>query len=66
MMWECDPLPPQTEEVLELVVQYERQFKTLKDFLTEHTSKVEDIKSKMDNDPDDSWQKLSEVSYIYF
>ncbi len=57
--------PPQYEEVLELVVQYERQFKVLKDFLADHTSTVEAIKKRMLDQPDETWKELSEVGYVY-
>ena len=51
----------QTEEVLEFVVQYEKEFKLLKDFLSSHASNVEAIKKKIEDQPEESWQELSEV-----
>lgn len=47
---------------MELVIQYEKQFKVLKDFLVDHTSTVEAIKKRMEDEPDETWRELSEVS----
>ena len=44
------------------MVQYENQFKVLKDFLASHASNVEAIKKRMEDHPDETWRGLSEVS----
>lgn len=44
------------------MVQYEKRFKVLKDFLADHTSTVEAIKKRMKDEPDETWRELSEVS----
>ncbi len=46
------------------MVQYENQFKVLKDFLASHASNVEAIKKRMKDQPDETWRGLSEVRQV--
>lgn len=53
----------QTEEVLEFVMQYERQLRQFKSLLGRHTQTVEAIKKEGEEYSEEKWMKLSKVRF---
>ena len=57
-------VPTQTEEVLELVMQYEAEVKVLVEVLADVRASVKDVKERGGSYCEESWRQMREVGVL--